>query len=70
MARHLRENSSISVISRKRRPSLVRVSTKSKLQTWLGYAGRSRMQVPSLSQSLLLFGCFFGTFSPSRRQMR
>jgi hypothetical protein len=29
----------ISVISRKRRPSLVRVSTKSKLQTWLGYAG-------------------------------
>jgi hypothetical protein len=33
MARHLRENSSISVISRKRRPSLVRASTKSKLQT-------------------------------------
>src|SRR5206468_3606526 len=30
MARHLRENSSISVISRKRRPSLVRGSIKSK----------------------------------------
>ena len=25
---------------------------------------------PSFSQSLPLFGCFFGTFSPSRRQMR
>ena len=39
MARHLRLNSSISVISRKRRPSCVWASTKLKLQTWLRYSG-------------------------------
>jgi len=28
------------------------------------------MHDPSLNQSLDLFGCFWGTFSPSRRQIR
>jgi hypothetical protein len=28
------------------------------------------MQDPSLSQSRLFFGCFAGTFSPSRRHIR
>ena len=35
-----------------------------------GCSGRSRMHDPSLSQSRPLFGCFCGTFSPSRRQIR
>jgi hypothetical protein len=35
IARHLRVNSSIRVINRRRRPSWVWASTKSKLQTWL-----------------------------------
>ena len=70
IARHLRVNSSIRVISRRRRPSWVAASTKSKLQTWFGCSGRSRMHDPSLSQRRDLFGCFCGTLSPSRRQMR
>ena len=36
----------------------------------MGQHGRRRMQDPSLSHSLPRFGCFCGTFSPSRRQMR
>ena len=36
----------------------------------LGQAGRRRMQDPSLSHSRPRLGCFWGTFSPSRRQMR
>ena len=31
---------------------------------------RNRTQEPSVSQSLRRGGCFFGTFSPSRRQIR
>jgi hypothetical protein len=33
-------------------------------------SGRSRMQNPSVSHSLLRLGCLWGTFSPSRRQIR
>jgi len=51
-------------------PSWVRLSTKSQDQTWFGRSGRRRMHDPSLSQSRLFFGCFAGTFSPSRRHMR
>ena len=36
----------------------------------LGRSGLRRMHDPSLSQRRPRFGCFFGTFSPSRRQMR
>jgi hypothetical protein len=50
IARYLRLNSSIKVISRIRRPSWVAASTKSRLQTWLGYSGRSRMKDSSLSR--------------------
>ena len=38
--------------------------------TWSRCSGRRRMQDPSLSQSLLRFGCLDGTFSPSRSQIR
>jgi hypothetical protein len=58
IARHLRLNSSIRVISRIRRPAWVAASTKLKLQTWFGCSGRSGMQDPSLSQRRDLFGCF------------
>jgi hypothetical protein len=33
-------------------------------------SGLSLTHDPSFSQGLPLFGCFFGTFSPSRRHMR
>ena len=33
-------------------------------------SGRSRMHDPSASQSRPRLGCFWGTFSPSRRQIR
>lgn len=35
-----------------------------------GYCGRSRMHEPSFSHSRPRLGCFCGTFSPSRRQIR
>ncbi len=39
-------------------------------QTWFGYSARSRTHDPSLSQRRPRLGCFGGTLSPSRRQIR
>lgn len=39
-------------------------------RTWSRYSGRSRTHDPSFSQSRPLFGCFIGTFIPSRRHRR
>ncbi len=69
-ARHARLCSSIRVRMRRLRPSWVCACTKSKLQTWLRWSGRSRTHEPSLSQRRLRGLCRLGTFSPSRRQMR
>lgn len=55
---------------RKILPSWVRSWTKSQDQTWFGRSGRSRTHEPSLRQRRPFFGCFCGTFSPSRRQIR
>ncbi len=70
MARHSRVNSSTRLSMRTFLPSWVRLSTKSQDQTWFGRSGLRRTQEPSASQSLPFFGCFCGTFSPSRRQIR
>ena len=70
IARHRRVNSSSTTSMRKARPSWVRSWTKSYDQTWFDRAGLSRTHDPSLSQRRPRFGCFIGTFSPSRRQIR
>ena len=80
MARQRRVNSSITHSMRNVRPSSVRsCTTRSAAKggeaysydhTWLGRSGRSRTHEPSLSHRRPRFGCFFGTFSPSRRQIR
>jgi hypothetical protein len=51
-------------------PSCVLALTKSYDQTWLACSGRSRTHDPSLNHSRPRGFCFWGTFSPSRRQMR
>ena len=70
IARHSLVNSSITVSILTARPSSVRQATKSYAQTCPLCSGLNLMHDPSLSQSLPLFGCLIGTFSPSRRQMR
>lgn len=70
IARHSRVNSSITVSMRNLRPSCVRSCTKSYAHTWFRCRGRSRIHEPSLNHSLPRFGCFCGTFRPSRRHIR
>ena len=50
-------------------PSWSLTCTKSYAHTWSFHSGRNRTQEPSLSHSRPLFGCFAGTFSPSRRHI-
>jgi len=70
MAKHSRVYSSITVSILKDRPSWVRSCTKSYAQTWFFHDGRRRTQEPSFSHKRLRLGCFNGTLSPSRRQIR
>lgn len=49
---------------------LIAYACRARLQTWLACSGRSRTHDPSLSHNRPLGFCFFGTFSPSRRQIR
>lgn len=69
IARYSRVYSSTTVSSFNGRPSCVRSITKSCDLTWFGYSDRFRMQAPSVNQSRTHFGCFFGTFKPSCRQI-
>ncbi len=69
-ARHSLLASSMMVRMRNLRPSCVRASTKSYAQTCPGYSGRSRIHEPSFNHRRPRFGCRWGTFSPSRRQIR
>ncbi len=52
------------------RPSCVLACTRSYAHTWSRRCGRSLMHEPSVSHSRPRLGCFLGTFSPSRRQIR
>ena len=70
IAMHSLVYSSITVSNLTALPSSVLHETKSYAQTWFGLSGLSLMHEPSFSQSLPLFGCFLGTFSPSRLHMR
>ena len=70
IARHSRLNSSRMFSVRKALPSSVRWWTKSYDQTWSRYSGLSLTHDPSFSQRRFFFGCFIGTFSPSRRHKR
>ena len=69
IARHSLVYSSMTVSSRTPLPPLVLICTKSYAHTWSFHSGRRRTQEPSLSHSRPLFGCFAGTFSPSRRHV-
>jgi hypothetical protein len=69
-SRHSRLCSSIRLSIRTVLPSFVLPPTKSYDRTWIVCSGRSRTHDPSLSHSLPLGFCLFGTFSPSRRQIR
>ncbi len=70
VSRHSRVDSSIRLRMRTLRPSCVRALTKSQLHMSPAYVGLSRTHDPSLSHNRPLGFCLFGTFSPSRRQMR
>ena len=65
-----RLNSSTTTSIRSTRPSWVRSWTKSYARTWFGRSGLSRTHEPSFSHKRPRFGCFLGTLSPSRRQIR
>ena len=70
IAKHSREYSSTTVRIFSGRPSCVRAVRKSYAHTWWRYAGRQRTHDPSVNQSRPRLGCFWGTFSPSRRHSR